>query len=142
MRTTLEYTHEMATLASLLAKGYFPRELPPPFNTLSYARYAKKFGPSWETGRWTRCVDHNLARPGGFRRPLKIPPDALESEHWLLAYEANQQGWLHVPAVSKDSVFSAMAASGVTFYDRSKIKPQFPQGGRTFPGGALWSDYA
>jgi hypothetical protein len=63
----------MATLASLLSKGYFPREIPPPFGTASYARYAKKVGASWTKGAWTRCVAHNLARPGGLRRPLKIP---------------------------------------------------------------------
>jgi len=62
----------MATLASLLSKGYFPRELPPPFNTKSYATVAKKVGSPW-SGGWTRCVAHNLARPGGLRRPLKIP---------------------------------------------------------------------
>lgn len=61
------------TLSSILSKGYFPRELPPTFYTAKYARYAKKEGPSWPIGRWTRCVQHSLARPGGLRRPLKIP---------------------------------------------------------------------
>jgi hypothetical protein len=60
-------------LGSLLSKGYFPRELPPPFTTAAYARYARKVGSSWPTGTWTRCVTHNLARPGGLRRPLRIP---------------------------------------------------------------------
>ncbi|MDP9192122.1 MAG: RNA-directed DNA polymerase [Acidobacteriota bacterium] len=69
-------------------------------------------------------------------------PDALNGEHWLLAYEANQQGWLNVPAVSASPVFSAFSKGGVRFYDRTKIKPQFPQAGRAVPGGRLWSDYA
>src|SRR5260370_7579756 len=63
----------MATLRSLLSKGYFPRELPPPFNTLTFAPYAAKVGGSWKQSTRTRCVSHNLARPGGFRRPLRIP---------------------------------------------------------------------
>lgn len=63
----------MASLSSLLAKGYFPRELPPPFGTATYARHVKKLVPLWKKGTWTRCAAHNLARPGGLRRPLKIP---------------------------------------------------------------------
>lgn len=63
----------MVTLTALLAKGYFPRELPPPFNTVSFARHAKKAGAGWPKDEWTRCAAHNLARPGGLRRPLKIP---------------------------------------------------------------------
>ena len=62
-----------ATLNSLLTKGYFPRELPPPFVTAAYSRFARNVGPSLPTGTWTRCVWHNLGRPGGQRRPLKIP---------------------------------------------------------------------
>jgi reverse transcriptase-like protein len=66
----------MATLSSLLEKGYFPRELPPPFNTSAFAAYAPTIAGTWPNAvkqRWTRCVAHNLARPGGLRRPLKIP---------------------------------------------------------------------
>ena len=66
----------MATLLSLLDKGFFPRELPPPFNTKSFAVYAPTVAAGWSNAvkrTWTRCVTHNLARPGGLRRPLKIP---------------------------------------------------------------------
>lgn len=61
------------TLKSLLARGYFPRELPPPFNSVSYAAHAIRVGKGWPQKTWTRCVAHNLARPGGLRRPLRIP---------------------------------------------------------------------
>ena len=37
----------MTLLESLLAKGYFPRELPPPFGTAKYGRFAKRVGSSW-----------------------------------------------------------------------------------------------
>lgn len=60
------------TLSGLLKKGYFPRELPPPFNTKSFAKVAVAVGASWAE-KWTNCVRHNLARPGGLRRPLRIP---------------------------------------------------------------------
>lgn len=62
----------MATLRALLEKGYFPRELPPPFNTSHFAAFGAGFGGHWPTS-WTRCSTHNLARAGGLRRPLKIP---------------------------------------------------------------------
>jgi hypothetical protein len=64
---------DMATLQSMLEKGYFPRELPPPFHTTSFANYAVVNGAAWRKGKWMRCATHNLARPGGIRRPLKIP---------------------------------------------------------------------
>ncbi len=60
------------TLQSLLARGYFPRELPPPFTTQNFAAYAVNNTGSWPARR-TQCVRHNLARPGGLRRPLSIP---------------------------------------------------------------------
>lgn len=75
-------------------------------------------------------------------KSLSEQADALRGEHWLLAYEANQQGWLKTPAVAKSPAFSAMAKGGVSFYDKSRANPQFPRAGRAVPGGSLWSDYA
>lgn len=66
----------MTTLAALLDKGYFPRELPPPFNTHSFAAHAVANTGIFTASQWTRCVRHNLARPGGLRRPLAIPNPA------------------------------------------------------------------
>jgi hypothetical protein len=63
----------MATLVELLEKGYFPRELPPPFNTGLFTAFAVANGASFNKKKWTRSAAHNLARPGGLRRPLKIP---------------------------------------------------------------------
>ena len=63
----------MARLISLLEKGYFARELPPPFNTDSFSAYASQYGTTWNKAGWKVCGSHNLARPGGLRRPLKIP---------------------------------------------------------------------
>jgi hypothetical protein len=63
----------MAALAALLEKGYFPRELPPPFDTTAFALFAVSNGQNWNKNTWTRCSAHNLARPGGLRRPLRVP---------------------------------------------------------------------
>jgi hypothetical protein len=59
-------------LQELLEIGYLPRELPPSFNSVSFANFAIANGGAWQQ-RWTGSVTHNLGRPGGLRRPLKIP---------------------------------------------------------------------
>jgi len=69
-------------------------------------------------------------------------PDVLISENWLLAYEANRQGWLNCPAVAADPAFSGMFTAGVSFYDRARNVPQFPSAARGLPGGAILDDYA
>lgn len=69
-------------------------------------------------------------------------PDVLTSENWLLAYEANQQGWLNCPAVATDAAFSGMSAAGVSFYDRARNVPQFPSAARGLPGGTVPDHYA
>lgn len=61
----------MASRAALLGKGYLPRELPPGFTSQRFSRYSA--AKAWRTNDWTKCVSHNLARPGGLRRPLRIP---------------------------------------------------------------------
>src|SRR5215469_12121767 len=62
----------MLDTRELLEKGYLPRELPPPFNSTAYAAFAVANANNWHQA-WTRSVTHNLGRPGGLRRPLKIP---------------------------------------------------------------------
>ncbi len=66
----------MITLESLLAKGYFPRELPPPFTTVSYAA-ALKDGTKISQQLLNECPQSrpavfNLARAGTLRRKLCI----------------------------------------------------------------------
>jgi hypothetical protein len=75
----------MATaLARILGRGYFPKELPPPFQTLSFAAAVDAgLPPSFELllTRPTRANPafitspgiHNLARAGTLRRRLSIP---------------------------------------------------------------------
>jgi len=64
----------MPTIHDILAKGYFPRELPPAFTTSSFANAvagnaAFLQGPPWSAHL---CV-HNMVRSGGLRRNLGVP---------------------------------------------------------------------
>jgi len=130
----------MTTLLSLLEKGYFPRELPPTFKTNAsmednvvallalHADALGLFSPgSLDVGGWTTLTND---------------PDVLKSEHWLLAYEANQQGWIACPAIASNLVFSAMSGAVISFYDLTEAKPQFPLAGRGLLGGLLPDYYA
>jgi hypothetical protein len=65
-------------LSNLIKGGFFPKELPPPFNTHVLADYFDSNPPIAPTkpggGPFiTRPAIHNLARPGGRRRRLHIP---------------------------------------------------------------------
>lgn len=70
-------------LADLLSKGYFPRELPPPFTATDFAAAVANSWPSMNpvlssnrqrrNGLPTRPCRHSVARKGGLRRPLAIP---------------------------------------------------------------------
>jgi len=53
--------------------------------------------------------------------------DALKSNMWLLAYEADIKGWLPSPTnhVSNDPFFNALKKRGVYFYDKKKNVPTF-----------------
>lgn len=69
----------MSIYDTLLARGYFPKELPPAFFTALFARYATtKHGRSTVSKykpaeNFTECVKYQLARPGLDRRELRIP---------------------------------------------------------------------
>lgn len=64
-------------LGDLLERGYFPKELPPPFNTAlfadsvinSWTRYCDKFKDRCVT----KPVNHSIPRVGRLRRKLSIP---------------------------------------------------------------------
>ena len=67
----------MPTLTDLLTRGYFPKELPPPFKTVSFGNIAsaepQTFLKVSETLPPAKLAHHNLARPGNFHRRLGIP---------------------------------------------------------------------
>src|ERR1039458_8525257 len=110
----------MSDLFRLLERGYFPRELPPPFNTDSFASNAFAVGKSWKYGSWTSPVVHNLARPGGLRRPLSIPnPVAyyklaeLMASHWKLI---NKHTWTERLSASRPHVMKNSSRAVVPRY--------------------------
>jgi hypothetical protein len=82
----------MTAAIDLLERGYFPRELPPTFTTVNFASFVAAQGgtPPHLPGQ-TRCVSHNLGRPGGLRRALR-PPNPFSyrvlceeiEKHWPL----------------------------------------------------------
>jgi hypothetical protein len=65
-------------LEKLLSNGYFPKEYPPPFNTVAFAAHVAVEGlqltkAARQRTLTTQSAVHNLARPGGSRRRLHIP---------------------------------------------------------------------
>lgn len=69
-------------LSQILARGYFPKELPPPFNTKSFGAFAETAPADFllditkggiKNNLTTRPAVHNLARTGTLRRKLTIP---------------------------------------------------------------------
>jgi hypothetical protein len=68
---------------TLLARGYFPKELPPAFFTEQYARYANTKAGRFALSNYkpednyTECTRYRLALPGLSRRTLSIPHPAL-----------------------------------------------------------------
>lgn len=64
----------MVTFVDLASRGYFPAELPPPFNTRSYAELMGSAPPHiFSADKASRPVTHNLKREGLLRRQLSIP---------------------------------------------------------------------
>jgi hypothetical protein len=66
-------------------------------------------------------------------------PGALDSEHWLLAYETAVHGWLArgIPPLARDPFFSTLAASGVQFYEPLPARAPFTGAAAPIPGGVL-----
>lgn len=69
----------MTIYRSFLARGYFPKELPPAFFTEQFAKYATTKGGRAKIAAYapaedfTECVRYRLALPGLDRRELRIP---------------------------------------------------------------------
>ena len=68
----------MPTHESILSNGYFPRELPPAFTTVSYGSFIKQNLSNLPSGFDNSDLNsknavHNLARRGTLRRKLGIP---------------------------------------------------------------------
>lgn len=59
-----------------------------------------------------------------------MTPSSLSGEHWLLAYEAHEQGWLPpaggVDYIAADPVFAQLRSDNVRFYDTAASLPPLP----------------
>ena len=60
----------LVTTENLLARGYLPEALPPPFSSEDFAAMSGALAPD---DRQTLSARFNLSRPGGLRRTLSIP---------------------------------------------------------------------
>ncbi len=95
------------TLRDLLGKGYFPKELPPPFTTDSYAACLTNPmtppPPGFGTAQpHSPCCDHSLLRIGRLRRHLKIPNPA----HFYLLAGHVVTNWVALEAAARRSPYS------------------------------------
>lgn len=65
-----------ARLRRLLARGYFPSELPPPFTADDFARHSSDFASMWEGPKirkfWSRPEHYSVPRYGHARRLVSI----------------------------------------------------------------------
>lgn len=103
---------ETATMASplsiILARGYFPKELPPPFNTKSFGAFADTAPAAFhlditkkgiKNNLTTRAAVHNLARTGTLRRKLTIPSPV--NQFYPSIYTHSIPWALHTKSVAK-----------------------------------------
>lgn len=95
-------------VVTLLGLGYFPKELPPPFNSRGFGEYIQAVGPfepSPPPGKRsliTRPAIHNLARPSGERRRLHLPNPF---SYYLLA-RLIEEGWPRIEKHFEKSRYS------------------------------------
>lgn len=96
----------MTNLFDLLSRGYFPRELPPPFETTRFAEVVRdnlsSLPESFTNKKQGKMARHNLARAGTLRRRLGIPNPIL---HFNLCQEIEQH-WTTVEGHTQQSNLS------------------------------------
>ena len=95
-------------LFDLLDKGFFPKELPPPFTTSSFADALAGPHAALPSGAFSSppkfsmpCV-HNLVRTGGLRRNLGLP----NPKHFYCLAEHVIANWTDLKACANASPFS------------------------------------
>ena len=89
-------------LKDILARGFFPQELPPPFESLSFGKFIEARGPAalpFDTSqqRTSHNETYNLARAGSFRRELAI----LNPVHFSLLAECIVTNWKEISKLIK-----------------------------------------
>src|SRR5205823_1732682 len=121
--------------------GYFPRELPPPFNTHDLADSLKANPLLPFGGSATDCVRHNLLRHDGTRRPLKVPNPrsfigvAQEFEkHWALISTHLRRS----PSGPVRNTWTVLSRPVVTRSWERAFRPRFKIGERPKYRAFLW----
>jgi hypothetical protein len=99
-------------LSNILARGYFPKELPPPFNTSSFGMFADTASATvlnldttkkgLKNNPTTRPSIHNLARSGTLRRKLTIPNPITQYQ----IVRAVAEGWVELKSTCVGSPIS------------------------------------
>ena len=93
-------------LSALLGRGYFPKELPPPFATRSFAAVCLSGEPlpaAFQKQKLaTPLCEHILAQPGNRRRTLALPNPV--TQHALAALVAHE--WASIKAFTDESEIS------------------------------------
>ena len=92
-------------LEDLLKKGYFPKELPPPFTTADLADKYESIKSSLNGalgGDTTRCIDYSIAKVGLVRKMIKIPNPIFQCK----LSETIVDSWTDIETIFKASRFS------------------------------------
>ncbi len=95
-------------LFDLLDRGYFPKELPPPFTTAGFAKAVASPTASVPVGTfsskqyYSECCVHNFVRTGGLRRNLGIP----NPKHFYRLAEHVVKNWADYKSHADMSPFS------------------------------------
>lgn len=121
----------MTVLKELLSKGYFPRELPAPFNTISLGEaidnHIDDLPDLFHTGSHISNPSvHNSARPGTLRRRLSIPNPI----NMFRLSKAINNNWTDIePHIQRStiSMTTPMLGDGNRAIDRKHSLGQLPE---------------
>lgn len=118
----------MLTAASLVRKGFLPRELPPPFTSEPLATLFAGNPNLLPLGTGaTECVRHNLARTGGFRRPLKLP----NPRSYIALAQALETYWQPLIEPHLKSQTLSLSSPAVTRTRERAVRPRYQIGQTT-----------
>jgi Reverse transcriptase (RNA-dependent DNA polymerase) len=122
------------TTVALIDKGYIPREMPHAFTSsplaVLYNAHAGLLPLSTDP---TECIRHNLARPNGFRRPLKLP----NPRSYIRLAKALERHWVEVDSLCKGQTL-AISRPVVTRTAERAVRPRVRLGEGQKLRARLW----